>query len=843
VVLGACAAGISSTLGTAGEGAGGHASAAGAAAPTGLPAAVGRPVSPVLRTVDLVGTGRHRATALAPRTTRPFSLVGVTWTDRRTRLEAVVTVRTRSAGSGSWRPWTALSDEDDHEGDGGAARGGTEPLWVGPSDGIQLRVDGRSSTSLPAGLRLDLIDPGATAAATGTGRSEARPTTDRIAPAAYTAAGLTTSGSTTVPPTVSTTVSTAVTLPTPSGATATAIGTTPTGTTHPATGATSAGTAGTGTTAALIPPATVTTSSTTSSSQTSPSAGPAPSTAPTRTLSPLPGGGTSGYVSRAGWGADESLRRAGPQYATSARVLFVHHTTSSNTYSCSDSAALVRGLYAYHVLSQGWNDIGYNALVDRCGTLFEGRHGGLDRPVIGAHTYGFNTGSSSIAVIGTFNSPGAAPEVIATLARFAAWKLRAAAASTASTSVLVEGASNSHGFTGGRSYRFAVISGHRDGYATECPGSALYAQLPAVRTLAAQAAAASALVVSVSPATPLDGRFYVRGPVTVRWSTELPASTLAGFAVLVDGRIVATTGADRRTADVTLPTGSHTIAVRATYVPEPTPAPTPTGPEPSATLATSGTPDSGDSGSSGSSGTGAVTATPTTATTSTPSAPAPTEITTTVRVIYDLTAPVFAAGPTLGLRGGTVNATGTPVVLSWRATDDSRLLRVTATAPARATFTPATRTWNTVAGPGLRTYSLTAADGAGNVRTAATSGATAAQSETAATPVGRWTTLRSESYVGGAALSATAKNASLSWTFTGRSVAWVATRTQWSGQAVVYLDGAKVATVDLKGPYTSYRQAVWVRNGLRTGRHTVKALVVGTSGRPTVISDGIVSLS
>jgi hypothetical protein len=211
--------------------------------------------------------------------------------------------------------------------------------------------------------------------------------------------------------------------------------------------------------------------------------------------------------------------------------------------------------------------------------------------------------------------------------------------------------------------------------------------------------------------------------------------------------------------------------------------------------------------------------------------------------VTDVTAPSFAAGPTLGLRAGTVNDTGTPVAVTWRATDNSRLLRVTATAPARATFAPTTRTWNTVAGPGLRTYSLTAVDGAGNVRTAAISGGTVARSETVATPQGRWTAVRSGSYLNGAALSATAKNASLAWTFSGPSVAWVATRTQWSGQAVVYLDGAKVATVDLRAGYTSYRQAVWVRNGLSSGRHTVRVVVVGTSGRPTVISDGIVSLS
>jgi hypothetical protein len=77
----------------------------------------------------------------------------------------------------------------------------------------------------------------------------------------------------------------------------------------------------------------------------------------------------------------------------------------------------------------------------------------------------------------------------------------------------------------------------------------------------------------------------------------------------------------------------------------------------------------------------------------------------------------------------------------------------------------------------------------------------------------------------------------------GTSLAWIAARTTTSGRARVYLDGAKVAMVDLKSTRTKYRQVVWAVNGLKAGRHTVKIVVDATCDRPEVIVDGVVSLS
>src|SRR5205823_3853918 len=111
-------------------------------------------------------------------------------------------------------------------------------------------------------------------------------------------------------------------------------------------------------------------------------------------------------IPRSGWQADEEIRRAAPSYAPTLRLSVVHHTVNANNYTCAQAASIVRGIEVYHVKSNGWNDIGYNLLVDRCGQIYEGRYGGVDKNVIGAHSQGFNTGTVGVALIGTYSSTG-----------------------------------------------------------------------------------------------------------------------------------------------------------------------------------------------------------------------------------------------------------------------------------------------------------------------------------------------------------------------------------------------------------------------------------------------------
>jgi uncharacterized protein with LGFP repeats len=191
-------------------------------------------------------------------------------------------------------------------------------------------------------------------------------------------------------------------------------------------------------------------------------------------------------TSRSAWGADESLVKDPPTYTGDTKAMFVHHTAGTNDYTCSESASIVRGVFLYHVQSNGWNDIGYHFLVDKCGTVFEGRAGGVDKPVLGAHTYGFNTATSSVSVLGDYSTAATNAAVRASVAKVAAWKLGLYGIDPTGTTVLTSGADNGK-YKLGQKVTFHRISGHRDGYPTECPGQHLYDDLPEIRTLAANA--------------------------------------------------------------------------------------------------------------------------------------------------------------------------------------------------------------------------------------------------------------------------------------------------------------------------------------------------------------------
>jgi hypothetical protein len=193
---------------------------------------------------------------------------------------------------------------------------------------------------------------------------------------------------------------------------------------------------------------------------------------PTRTLSLA---GWPAIISRPSWGANESIRRAAPSYASELRFAVVHHTAGTNSYTRTQSAAIVRGIQTYHVQGNGWNDVGYNFLVDKYGQVFEGRYGGADRPVVGAHAEGFNTGSVGVALIGTYSATGATQAAYDALVRLLAWRLDVAHVDPLST---FNWTSRGNGrFPSGLPVFLRTISGHRDTGYTSCPGDVVYRQL------------------------------------------------------------------------------------------------------------------------------------------------------------------------------------------------------------------------------------------------------------------------------------------------------------------------------------------------------------------------------
>jgi N-acetylmuramoyl-L-alanine amidase len=175
--------------------------------------------------------------------------------------------------------------------------------------------------------------------------------------------------------------------------------------------------------------------------------------------------------SRAAWGANERLRRRAPTFGV-VRAGFVHHTVNANAYTRREVPAIIRGIYAFHVLGRGWSDIGYNFLVDRFGRIWEGRFGGVTRNVIGAHTLGFNHLSFAMSAIGNFQTARPSPSVLQAYGELMAWKLGINGIAAGDTSRRLRGRT------------LHAVNGHRDVGQTACPGIFLYNRLPAIRRIA-----------------------------------------------------------------------------------------------------------------------------------------------------------------------------------------------------------------------------------------------------------------------------------------------------------------------------------------------------------------------
>ncbi|HEU5373663.1 MAG TPA: N-acetylmuramoyl-L-alanine amidase, partial [Gaiellaceae bacterium] len=183
-------------------------------------------------------------------------------------------------------------------------------------------------------------------------------------------------------------------------------------------------------------------------------------------------------LTRAQWGANEEIVRAKPVYASALKLAVVHHTVTPNTYTRAQAAAIVRGIEFFHVRGNGWNDIGYNFLVDRFGTVYEGRGGGVDRNVVGAHAAGFNTGTVGVSLLGTFQTVAPSRAMQSGLVKLLAWRLDVAHVDPLSTVVYTSGGNPK--FRRGKLVTLRVVSGHRDTGPTECPGADAYRLLPSL---------------------------------------------------------------------------------------------------------------------------------------------------------------------------------------------------------------------------------------------------------------------------------------------------------------------------------------------------------------------------
>ncbi|MFH8797615.1 peptidoglycan recognition protein [Streptomyces sp. NPDC017941] len=456
-------------------------------------AAVTRPAADPLpgstRSLPLEPLGRDRAggggaappeQGLTRRAVQPFSLVGVVWDDPDVELQGRVQVRTRATGTTAWSPWQEVethnhehaADPGTAERDSGRVRGSTAPLWVGDSDGVEVRVrtdTGRALPSygahalpvdknvdLPTGLRLELVDPG----------EDPAPPADAPADGVLLSAE---SGESTE--STESTESDTAAQGTPAEA-VDAAGTSLMTAEAAAASAVNADLAPMG--AAVIPAldkaateAYLADTYGADAARAKPYIGPRPR-----------------IVTRRGWGADESLREREFAYTRTVKAAFMHHSATGNNYRCSQSPSVLRSIYRYHVKSSGWRDFGYNFAVDKCGNIYEGRAGGVAKAVLGAHTLGFNSDSMGIAVIGSFTTAIPPKAAVTAVAKLTAWKLGLFGADPRGKTYLKSGGGNL--YKKGSTVKLNVISGHRDGFRTECPGRRLYKKLGTARSASAR---------------------------------------------------------------------------------------------------------------------------------------------------------------------------------------------------------------------------------------------------------------------------------------------------------------------------------------------------------------------
>jgi uncharacterized protein with LGFP repeats len=205
---------------------------------------------------------------------------------------------------------------------------------------------------------------------------------------------------------------------------------------------------------------------------------------PTMPTAVTPPGQAPAIITRAQWGADESMRCGPTQYDNRIRAAVVHHTAGNNDYTPQDSAEIVRAIYAYHTRTLGWCDIAYNALVDRYGQVFEGRAGGINRAVRGSHTGGFNTETWGVALIGDFEVVAPTPVQLTTAARLIGWRMAMDGVDPRGTVTLTSAGGSFTRFPRGAPTTLPTIFTHRDVGITECPGNAAYAEMNHLRDMA-----------------------------------------------------------------------------------------------------------------------------------------------------------------------------------------------------------------------------------------------------------------------------------------------------------------------------------------------------------------------
>jgi hypothetical protein len=258
-------------------------------------------------------------------------------------------------------------------------------------------------------------------------------------------------------------------------------------------------------------------------------------TAQEPTLSAAPALGSAAtaepsIVSRAVWGADPALMTWAPQFYPTKKLI-VHHTATTDDYANrADAEAYIRSIYFYHAVTQGWGDIGYNFLIDKFGTIYEGRYSrdyaganptgddATGQGVTGAHTAGWNSGTVGVALLGTLTTHDATPAARDALTRLLAWEASRNGINPKATEAYINPVS-------GATITSPNIAGHRDYAATACPGDTFYLTLDALRDDVAALIAGSPPGPDTTPPSEPTALTAVPGRTQVTLTWNAPAET------------------------------------------------------------------------------------------------------------------------------------------------------------------------------------------------------------------------------------------------------------------------------------------------------------------------------
>lgn len=317
--------------------------------------------------------------------TEGFQTLGVTWPVEADADTLAPQARTRT--SGEWSAWQALdvADETPDPGTADAAgelRGGTDPLWVGQADAVQVSFASQAQAG-PADLSLTLVDVPLSEPVSATGAVAQVGAV--VTSAAYV----------------------------------------------------------TGPVATAVAPAVVT---------------------------------------RAQWGA--RAQSCTPDVARGLVGAAVHHTAGSNAYATQAQAMQqIRGDQAYHMDGRGWCDLGYNFVIDKWGTIYEGRANSLTSPVVGVHAGGFNTGTVGISMLGNYQDVQPPAAMIAAAGQIIGLRLAAYDVDPAGTMSYATGTGENSKFQN-QTVVLPRVFAHRDVAYTACPGQYAYPQMNTIRSVA-----------------------------------------------------------------------------------------------------------------------------------------------------------------------------------------------------------------------------------------------------------------------------------------------------------------------------------------------------------------------